>query len=72
MATLKEQAKVAAYSKAVETQNWADPLVVDAASEVWEPVVLSLTKVIDAMLATGAFTSAHKQILDEAKAGLGK
>lgn len=38
--------------------------------ERWRKHALSLTKVIDAMLATGAFTSTHKEILDEVKEAL--
>ena len=79
--TTRTDAVHAAYAELVMSPPLAARVIArdsaEAASDVWEPEVekwkahtLALSKVIDAMLATGSYTSTYKQIHDEAKEAL--
>lgn len=39
MTTAREQARETARQQAVKKQDWADPSVIDAVSDVWEPLL---------------------------------
>lgn len=77
MTTTRDKAREAATVGRTSTTWSTARVAADTASDVWEVEVdrwkahtLALSKVIDAMLASGAYTNTHRQIHDEAKEAL--